>query len=165
MAILNKKAGADNISLPPEVAAYIAEHFTANVRELEGALVRVLAYASITNRCLDLALAQQVLAEAVTNGKKEIKIDQIIRQVASDYEISPQELLSKRKTSEVAWARQVGMYLARDLTDSSLKLIGAQFGGRDHSTVIHACSVVKEAIRAEPSRKRKIDQIINTLYG
>jgi len=165
IAILNKKAEADNISLPPEVAAYIAEHFTANVRELEGALVRVLAYASITNRRLDLALAQQLLAEAVTNGKKEIKIDQIIRQVASDYEISPQELLSKRKTSEVAWARQVGMYLARDLTDASLKLIGAQFGGRDHSTVIHACSVVKEAIIAEPSRKRKIDQIINAIYG
>lgn len=165
IAILNKKAEADNISLHPEVAAYIAEHFTANVRELEGALVRVLAYASITNQCLDLALSQQVLSEAVTNGKKEIKIDQIIRQVASHYDLSPADIVSKRKTSEVAWARQVGMYLARDLTDASLKLIGAQFGGRDHSTVIHACSVVKEAIQAEPIRKTKIDQIINSMYG
>jgi chromosomal replication initiator protein len=164
IAILKKKAEAEGVALPSDVAGYIAEHFISNVRELEGALIRVLAYSSLAGRQLTLSLAQEILGESITNGKKEVKIEEIIRQVASHYDLTPADILSKRKTSEIAWARQVGMYLARNLTDASLKYIGAQFGGRDHSTVIHACQVVKEAITAKPELKRKIDQIINSIY-
>jgi len=165
IAILNKKAEADGVIIPIDVAHYIAEHFTSNVRELEGALIRLLAFASISACALNLDLAKQVLGDITTNGKKDIRIDDITRQVASYYQLSCDDLLSKRKTAEVAWARQVGMYLARDLTESSLKSIGAQFGGRDHSTVIHACSVVSQAIKEDPGLRKKIDQIINSLYG
>lgn len=165
IAILHKKAEADGISIPAEVAEYIAQHFTSNVRELEGALVRVLAFASISGTPPYLSLVTQLLSETITNGKKEVRVEEIIQKVAQYYQISPNELLSKRKTSELAWARQVGMFLARDLTQASLKSIGAQFGGRDHSTVIHACSVVRGAIKEDPALKKKIDQIINSLYG
>jgi chromosomal replication initiator protein len=164
IAILNKKAEAEGITLPAEVAVYIAEHFISNVRELEGALIRVLAYSSLASCQLTLPLAQRVLGESIANGKKEIKIEEIIRQVASHYDLTQADLLSKRKTSEIAWARQVGMSLARSLTEASLKYIGAQFGGRDHSTVIHACQVVKEAIQTKPELKRKIDRIITSIY-
>ena len=164
IAILNQKVEADGLSLTSEVAEYVAQHFTSNVRELEGALVRVLAYASISGRTVCLELAQEALRDCITNGKKEVRIEDIIKAVASFHELSCQDLLSKRKTSEVAWARQVAMFLSRDLTDSSLKVIGAHFGGSDHSTVIHACSVVRQAISEEPARKKKIDLIIHSLY-
>jgi chromosomal replication initiator protein len=165
IAILNKKAEVDGASLPKEAATYIAENFTSNVRELEGALVRALAFASIWGRRLDLELAQEALAASLNNGRKEVYFEDILKQVAFYYQLSPQEIVSKRKTAEVAWARQVGMFVARELTDFSLKYIGAQFGGRDHSTVIHACSAVKRALKTEPDLKRKVDQIISSLYA
>jgi len=163
IAILNHKAKGDGVSLPADVAAYIAENFTSNIRELEGAGIRVLAYTSIWGKPLTLALAKEILQGSIRNGHKEITLEEIIQKVGTTYQISRTEINSKRKQAQIAWARQVGMYLARNLTDYSLKLIGEFFGGRDHSTVVHACSVVSQTLKTNLNQKRKVDQIINSL--
>ncbi|MCI0531615.1 MAG: chromosomal replication initiator protein DnaA [candidate division Zixibacteria bacterium] len=163
IAILNYKAKGDRVSLPGDVATYIAENFTSNIRELEGAGIRVLAYTSIWGKPLTLTLAKEILQDSIRNGHKEITLEEIVQRVGSAYQISRTEINSKRKQAQIAWARQVGMYLARNLTDYSLKLIGEFFGGRDHSTVVHACSVVSQTLKTNLNQKRKVDQIINLL--
>ncbi len=168
IAIINKKLASEKVILPFDVAQFIAEKFTANIRELEGALIRLLAYASISGNKLGLQLAEQVLKDSCktssTNGGKEVSLEQIIKKVALSFNLSEQELKSKSKTKELAFARQVGMYLAHKLTQYSLKSIGNNFGGRDHSTVIHACRLVEESLKKEPGLKNKLDKIINSLY-
>ncbi len=169
IAIINKKLASEKVSLPFEVSQFVAERFTANIRELEGALIRLLAYASIAGKVLDLKLAEEVFKDgsgksSTTNGHKEASLEQIIRKVAAAFGLTEEALKSKSKTKELAWARQVGMYLAHKLTQYSLKSIGAKFGGRDHSTVIHACRLVEENLKNDPGLKNKMDQIINSLY-
>lgn len=169
IAIINKKLASEKVVLPFEVAQFIAQTFTANIRELEGALIRLLAYASISNKSIDLNLAEEVLKSgtgkaSLGNGNKEVSIELIIKKVAAAFNLSEQELKSKSKTKELAFARQVGMYLAHKLTQYSLKSIGEKFGGRDHSTVIHACKLVEEGLKKEPALKNRIDKIINSLY-
>jgi chromosomal replication initiator protein len=164
IAILNKKTESDGISIPIEVATFIADSITSNIRELEGSLIRLLAYASLHSREITVDLAKEVLKDTMKNGTKQINIDQIQKRVATSYNLSPEMLCSKRKTQELALARQVAMYLARSLTNNSLKTIGAHFGGRDHSTVIHACTLVSENIKKDHNFKLKVDEIINSLY-
>jgi chromosomal replication initiator protein len=164
IAILNKKTESDGISIPIEVATFIADSITSNIRELEGSLIRLLAYASLHSRDITVDLAKEVLKDAIRNGTKQIDIDQIQKRVAASYNLSPEMLCSKRKTQELALARQVAMYLARSLTNNSLKTIGSHFGGRDHSTVIHACTLVSESIKKDHNFKLKVDEIINSLY-
>jgi len=169
IAIINKKLASEKVVLPFEVAQFIAQTFTANIRELEGALIRLLAYASISNKSIDLNLAEEILKNgthraSLGNGNKETSIEQIIKKVAAAFNLSEQELKSKSKTKELAFARQVGMYLAHKLTQYSLKSIGEKFGGRDHSTVIHACKLVEEGLTKESALKNKMDRIINSLY-
>src|SRR5574341_645921 len=169
IAIINKKMASEKVSLPLEVSQFVAERFTANIRELEGALIRLLAYASISGKPLDLKLAEEVLKDSSCkpfsgNGHKEASLEQIIKKVADAFGLTEESLKSKSKTKELAWARQVGMYLAHKLTQYSLKSIGSKFGGRDHSTVIHACKLVEENLKEDPGLKNKIDQIINSLY-
>ncbi|OGC75628.1 MAG: hypothetical protein A2145_00975 [candidate division Zixibacteria bacterium RBG_16_40_9] len=169
IAIINKKLASEKVILPLEVSQFVAERFTANIRELEGALIRLLAYASISGKMVDLKLAEEVLKDScsktiLTNGNKEVSLEQIIKKVAVAFGLAEQSLKSKSKTKELAWARQVGMYLAHKLTQYSLKSIGDKFGGRDHSTVIHACKLVEESLKKEPGLKNKLDKIINSLY-
>ena len=169
IAIINKKLASEKVVLPFEVAQFIAQTFTANIRELEGALVRLLAYASISSKSITLNLAEEVLKNgthraSLGNGNKEVSIELIMKKVALFFNLSEAELKSKSKTKELAFARQVGMYLAHKLTQYSLKTIGEKFGGRDHSTVIHACKLVEEGLKKEPALKNRIDKIINSLY-
>jgi chromosomal replication initiator protein len=164
IAILNKKTESDNISIPIEVATFIADNITSNIRELEGSLIRLLAYASLNSKEITVDLAKEVLKDTIRNGTREVTIDQIQRKVAAAYSLSPESLCSKRKTQEIALARQVAMYLSRSLTNGSLKAIGLHFGGRDHSTVIHACSLVAENLKLDHAFKLKVDLIINSLY-
>jgi chromosomal replication initiator protein len=164
IAILNKKAESDSIPLPIEVATFIADNVTSNIRELEGSLIRLIAYASLNTKDITVDLAKDVLKDTIRNGTKEVTIEHIQKKVASSYNLSSESLCSKRKTQEVALARQVAMYLTRSLTNASLKSIGLHFGGRDHSTVIHACTQVAENLKGDHNFKLKVDSIINSLY-
>ncbi|MCK4404479.1 MAG: chromosomal replication initiator protein DnaA [candidate division Zixibacteria bacterium] len=164
IAILNKKTESDGISIPIEVATFIADNVTSNIRELEGSLIRLLAYASLNSKEITVELAKEVLKDTIRNGTKQVTMEQIQRKVAASHNLSFETLCSKRKTQEIALARQVAMYLARSLTSNSLKTIGAHFGGRDHSTVIHACTQVAENLKKDQNFKLKVDGIINSLY-
>lgn len=165
IAILQKKNESDGVVLPQDVAVFIADNITCNIRELEGALIRLLAYSSLNGRELNVELAKEVLRDVIKNGAKEITLKDIRKKVAESFNLTEESLCSKRKTQEIALARQVAMYLTRSLTKTSLKTIGLEFGGRDHSTVIHACNLIAENLKKDLDFKLKIDQIINFLYS
>jgi chromosomal replication initiator protein len=162
-AILLKKLEAEGISMPDTVVTYIADNVTSNVRDLEGALIRILAYASLKNTAVDLEMAQRVLADIIGKHKKEVTIDSIQRKTADHFHIESNMMVAKKKTAKIALARQVAMYLSRSLTDSSLKTIGSAFGGRDHSTVIHACDLISRRLASDPAFRERIDKISASL--
>lgn len=165
IAILKKKTESDGITIPNDVANFIANNITSNIRELEGSLIRLLAYSSLTGKGLTVELAQEVLKDILKSKSRVITIREIQKRVAQKHKISEELLCSKRKTQEVALARQVAMYLCRHLTNNSLKAIGESFGGRDHSTVIHACTLISENLKRDYDFKIRVDEIINSLYG
>ena len=147
IAILRKKAETEGISVPDEVAEFIAQRINTNIRELEGALVRVVAYASLTRSPIAVELAVDVLRDLLPPTRPRVVTIQAIQTaVAEFFRIRPEEMRSKRRTKDLAFPRQVAMYLARELTDASLPRIGEEFGGRDHTTVIHACQRVREIL-------------------
>jgi len=147
IAILRKKAELDAIELPDEVAQYIAQRISSNIRELEGALSRLRAHAQVFRAPLSVDLAADVLREIFPQTRvRPITIPSIQRAVAEFFGIRVEEMKSKRRTKGVAFPRQVAMYLSRELTDASLPRIGEEFGGRDHTTVMHACDRVKTAV-------------------
>ncbi len=165
MAILQKKCESDGVNISTDIAEFIANNITSNIRELEGALIRLLAYSSLNGKELNVELAKQVLKDIIKNGCREITIGEIRKKVAQNFSLSEESLCSKRKTQEIALARQVAMYLSRNLTKASLKTIGMEFGGRDHSTVIHACSLIADNLKKDSEFKLKMDHIINHLYS
>ena len=138
------------VDVPDNVVAYLVKHFTRNIRELEGALNKLLAYAALTGTTVDIALAEDRLAENVRTARPRITIDEIQRAVCAHYRLDKSEMSSKRRVRAVARPRQVAMYLAKELTPRSYPEIGRRFGGRDHSTVIHAVRTV-EALRVADS--------------
>ncbi|GAQ24861.1 MULTISPECIES: chromosomal replication initiator protein DnaA [Tepidanaerobacter] len=139
IAILQKKAMMENLIVPDDVINFIATKIETNIRELEGALIRVVAYSSLTNCPIDMQLAEQVLKDLIPNGKpKQVTSVQIVKEVGNYFSINPEDFKSKKRTKDLAFARQVAMYLCCELTDLSLPKIGEEFGGRDHTTVIHA---------------------------
>jgi chromosomal replication initiator protein len=139
IAILRKKALIENLDVPNDVMVFIASRIDNNIRELEGALIRVMAYASLTNRSIDLDLATEALKDIFPNGKpKQITIDSIKDIVAAYFKVKLDDLSAKKRTRNITYPRQIAMYLSREMTDSSLPKIGEEFGGRDHTTVIHA---------------------------
>jgi chromosomal replication initiator protein len=142
--------GVPGIVVPDDVVAYLVRHFTRNVRELEGALNKLLAYAALTGAAITLALAEDRLAESVRGARPRITIDEIQRAVCAHYRLDKSEMSSKRRVRAIARPRQVAMYLAKELTPRSYPEIGRKFGGRDHSTVIHAVRAV-EALRLADS--------------
>jgi len=148
IAILVMKADSDGLKVDEDVLAYIALNYQNNVRELEGAFIRVMAYASLTNVPASVDLAKQVLGNVVNKPVTLARIQEI---VAEHFHLDVSELVSARRTKDLAWARQIAMYLCRDLTDWSLPKIGAEFGGRDHTTVLHAYEKVRLALAADPS--------------
>ncbi|MDH4223327.1 MAG: chromosomal replication initiator protein DnaA [candidate division Zixibacteria bacterium] len=165
IAILQKKCESDSVTIPHEIAEFIANNITSNIRELEGALIRLLAYSSLNGKTLNLELAKNILKDVIKNGSREITIGEIRQKVAQSFNLSEENLCSKKKTQEIALARQVAMYLARNLTRASLKTIGLEFGGRDHSTVIHAISLIADNLKKNSDFKYKVDQIINYIYS
>lgn len=162
-AILHKKLESEGKTMPDEVIRFIADRITANIRELEGAMTRVLAYASLKKQPVDLDLVRTVLSDTISEPKANVTIDQIQKKTAGFFSIDPKMMIAKKKTAHIALARQVAMYLARSLTDNSLKAIGAGFGGRDHSTVIHACELVAKRMASDCSFREKIDRLSASL--
>jgi len=149
IAILRKKMYADGIDLPAEVVEYVAHNIDNNVRELEGAMVSLLAQSTMNKREIDLALAKSMLKNFIKNTTKEVSMDFIQKLVCDYFEVPEHLLKSPTRKREVVQARQISMYLSKGLTKSSLKTIGAFFGGRDHSTVIYACQTVEDLIQTD----------------
>jgi len=144
VAILMKKAEQANIDLAPDAAFFIAQRIRSNVRELEGALKRVIASANFTGRPFDVDLIKESLRDLLALQDRQVSLDNIKRTVAEYYKIKSSDLLSKRRSRSVARPRQVAMALSKELTNHSLPEIGDAFGGRDHTTVLHACRKIKE---------------------
>lgn len=166
IAILRKKAEVDGIALPDEVAEFIAQRIRSNIRVLEGALVRVAAYARLTRSPITLELASEILRELLPSpATKPLTISIIQKAVAEYFGIRIEEMRAKRRTKGIAFPRQVAMYLARELTDASLPRIGEEFGGRDHTTVMHACERVKEALTRDVPLTAGIKKLIETLHA
>ncbi|GAA0226148.1 chromosomal replication initiator protein DnaA [Metaclostridioides mangenotii] len=166
IAILRKKAQMERIEVPNEVMSYIAQNIKSNIRELEGALTRVVAYSSLSNRLITQDLATEALKDIISNSQsEEVNIPRIKEKVSSVFNIKMEDFNSKRRTRSIAYPRQIAMYLTRELTDLSLPKIGEEFGGRDHTTVIHACDKVSKDIEADEDVKYKINKIISELKG
>ncbi|MET0318872.1 MAG: helix-turn-helix domain-containing protein, partial [Rhodococcus fascians] len=138
VAILRKKADAEAVPLPDNVAIYIAGKIRSNVRELEGSLIRLVAYASMTGAEINLALAQHVLRNVISNDERVVTIEIIQKFVADYFQLRPNELKSRNNSKSIALPRQVAMWLCKALTRHSLPEIGKAFGGKHHSTVIHS---------------------------
>jgi chromosomal replication initiator protein len=153
IAILRKKVKTDGIHVPdPQVLSFIASRISTNIRELEGALTRVVAFSSLTGRSLSVDLAEDVLKDVFPQGEAaEVSIHRIQELVSERFQLSMDELCGDKRSQNIVYPRQVAMYLSRELTDSSLPKIGKEFGGRDHTTVIHATSKIARLIREDRS--------------
>lgn len=163
VAILMKKADQARIELPPEAAFFIAQKIRSNVRELEGALKRVIASAHFTARAIDIDLVKDSLKDLLALQDRQVSLDNIQRTVAEYYKIKLAELMSKRRSRSVARPRQVAMALSKELTNHSLPEIGDSFGGRDHTTVIHACRKIKELREASPDIREDYKNLLRSL--
>jgi len=160
IAILQKKAEMEGESVPDEVITYIAERVKTNIRVLEGALTRVLAYSSLTGMPVTLELAKECLRDySLGDEEKKITIEDIQRVVCEHFGITLGELVGKRRSKDVVIPRQVGIFLARELTDASLPEIGQKFGGRDHATVLHAYTKIKEQL----NKDKELATVVNDL--
>jgi len=166
IAILRKKAKAEGVSMPHDVMGFIASQFDSNIRELEGAFIRIVAYASLTKQDISLELAHSALKDMLPSGaSRNITIDLIQQVVADHYGLDVSELKVKKRTRAVAFPRQVAMYLARELTNYSLPRIGEEFGGRDHTTVMHACDKVSSDIKRDPSLESTVSRLVLRIRG
>ena len=159
IAILQKKSEENALELPPNIIDFIAANVTKNIRELEGCLISLLARASLENREIGIDLAKDVLRVVVNDIRTPLTIEQIQKTVCEYFDIPVDLLRAKTRKQEVVVARQIAMYIAKEMTSSSLKTIGMHFGGRDHSTVIHACQAVEEFLKTNNKHKQHIDQI------
>lgn len=165
VAILLKKAESDNVVLNEEVAFFIAKHIRSNVRELEGGLKRVLAFARFNNLPVNIASAKEALKDLLAVLNRQISIDNIQKTVADYYKIKVSEMYSKKRIRSLARPRQIAMALAKELTPMSLPEIGEAFGGRDHTTVLHACRKVVELIELDHTIARDHATLVQTLRG
>ncbi|MCJ8352043.1 chromosomal replication initiator protein DnaA [Moritella sp.] len=163
VAILMRKAVESNIHLPDEVAFFIAKRLRSNVRELEGALNRVIANANFTGRAINIDFVREALRDLLALQEKLVTIDNIQKTVAEYYKIKMADLLSKRRSRSVARPRQVAMALAKELTNHSLPEIGDAFGGRDHTTVLHACRKIVQLKEENHDIKEDYSNLIRTL--
>jgi chromosomal replication initiator protein len=157
LAILNKKAAALSVRLPDQIITFLANRIRTNVRRLEGALVRVAAYAQLSGKALDLETVETLLREILQEeGKVAISVSEIQKRVADYFDIRLADMTSKRRPENIAFPRQIAMYLTRQLTEHSLSAIGESFGGRDHGTVLHACRQVRDRMEVEAKVRQDV---------
>ena len=163
IAILKKKAESEDVPLPDGVAMYVASRFKSNIRELEGSLIRLIAYASLQGRPISMELAQEVLRNVADHDEKAITIEQIQKFVAEYYQLKLADLKSRNNSKSIAMPRQVAMYLCKQLTHASLPEIGRSFGGKHHSTVIHSINKVDDLRKKDPSFNSLIDNLLESV--
>lgn len=159
IAILNRMAMENHIPISPEIIELFATNIKGNIRELKGSLIRLLAYASLSSVEIDLSLAHRVLKEVLGSSKVHTTIEDIIIYAAQENDVESNAIIGKGRQMEVAAARQIAMYLSRILTGHSLKTIGLHFGGRDHSTVIHACKLVARKIKEDAEYRDRVEHL------
>jgi chromosomal replication initiator protein len=159
IAILKKKTEAEEMAIPQEVLEYIAQNITSNIRELEGALTRLLASASLNNLEIDLAMASGVLKDLIPVVQRSLSVSDIQSAVASYFGLSVDDLVAKKRSREITVPRHIAIFLARELTDTSLSQIGSAFGGRDHSTVLHACDKIRTESDININLRTALDEI------
>ena len=165
VAILKKKAATDNIHLPDDVALFLGTHIRSNVRELEGSLIRLAAFASLTKSSITVDLAKDVLKTVLVVRGDKPDVEQIIRAVGEQMQVKPQDIKGDRRQQGIARARQVAMYLTRRITALSYPAIGEKFGGKDHSTVINAEQRIEQLMREEDELRVTVESLLRRLNG
>jgi chromosomal replication initiator protein len=165
IAILRKRAADDQLEIPDDVLEFIASNVRSNIRELEGSLIRLLAFSSLTDSEIDLSLAREVLKDILKQPEKIITVEHIQRIVADHFGIPEEAMKVKKRTSSLAYPRQIAMFLSRELTKLSLSEIGNRFGGRDHTTVMHACDKIGTARDEDPQLRQIVQRLTSTLRG
>ena len=164
IAILKKKAAALDVKIPDRIIEYLAERIRTNIRRLEGALIRVASYASLTGKEITIDLLETLLRDALhEEARRTITVEAIQRQVAEHFDIRLADMTSRRRPQNIAFPRQVAMYLSRILTDRSLVDIGESFGGRDHGTVIHACQLIETKMTADDRLRQTVSHLQTAL--
>ncbi len=159
IAILKKKSEDYGMELSPDLLEYIANNITSNIRELEGCLIKLLANASLNSREINLDLARKTVKEIATDRKVNVTIETITNIVCEVLNIAENKIRDKTRKKEIVMARQIAMYLSKEMTKSSLKTIGLHFGGRDHSTVIHACTTIEDSMSKDQSLKDIVNNV------
>jgi chromosomal replication initiator protein len=159
VAILRKKAEMERTLVPDDVTNFIAQRVQSNIRELEGSMLRVLAFASLTRQEISMDLVKEVLRDTLPSDDRRISIESIQRKVAERYNCRFADMMSKKRTKQVAFPRQVAMFLARELTEHSLSEIGAAFGGKDHTTIIHAYDKIEELVSTDQGLQLEVEGI------
>jgi chromosomal replication initiator protein len=163
--IVRMKAAARGVQFPVEVASFLAEQITSNIREIEGAIAKVASLAELARRPVDIAMAREALRDTLAPSRRQVTIDAIVRCVTSHFGVKPVDLQSKRRSRSIAHPRQVCMFLARQLTPHSLVEIGGYFGGRDHTTVMYAVDRVQQELATDPALKGLIEDLARELKG
>lgn len=163
VAILKKKAEKEVMNVPDDVMFFIASKIKSNIRELEGALIRVIAYTSLMGSEATVELTKEVLKDALDEEEKNITIDLIQKRVAEHFDIRMSDMRAKKRTQAIAYPRQVAMYLVRDLTEHSLPEIGEYFGGRDHTTILHAYNKIKDQIKKDQKLKKMLGVLVDNI--
>jgi chromosomal replication initiator protein len=165
IAILQQKAEITGLALPDEVAIFLGNYISSNIRELEGALIHLMAYCSVNRMELTIEAARQIVQERGPAHVGKLSIEAIQQAVAEHFNLTPQLLIAKTRKQEIVRARQVAMFLAKRLTQNPLKAIGLRFGSRDHSTVVHAIQMVEQKRRFDPHFSQLIDSLAEAIQG
>jgi chromosomal replication initiator protein len=163
MAILDKKAELEGVSLPEDVRNYIATKTKSNVRELEGAMVKLVAYSSVTGSPITISMAQQVLKYLIPGGERRVNMDAVLRAVAEKFQLQPAQLKQKTNAQQIAYPRQIAMYLIKELTHSSYPEIGRMFGGKHHTTVLHSVQKIDKLRQRDADLNRLIHNVIDAI--
>ena len=160
LAILQEEGAVMGVTLPDDIINFLANRIRTNIRRLEGALIRVASYASLTGKKLSVEVVEGLLREILhEEGRFSVNIEVIQKQVAEHYDIRLADMTSKRRPENIAFPRQVAMFLSRQMTESSLSTIGEAFGGRDHGTVLHACRLVKDRMEVDANVRQVVSFI------
>lgn len=163
IAILKKKSERAMVAMPNDALYFIAEKIKTNIRELEGALIRVVTYANLVEKEISVDLVKEVLKDMISEGEKKITIDLIQKKVSEYFDIRLSDMRAKKRSKAIAYPRQIAMYITRQLTDYSLPEIGEFFGGRDHTTVIHACDKIAEDLKSKSGMKGLVDKLVQSI--
>jgi chromosomal replication initiator protein len=165
MAILGKKSEMEGIELPEDVSYFLASKIKSNIRDLEACMIRLGAHASLTGQIITIEMTKNVLKDLVHEEEKALTVEYVQKTVCEYFGLKVQEIKAKKRTRDIAFPRQIAMYLSKALTDSSLSEIGKNFGGKDHSTVIHACKLIEQRRNKDEDFDKKIDYLMKKIQN